>query len=308
MPKEGAMTQISRPFQIALLGVGLLAAVWFFALQGHSASTAGSSPSASAPAAVAAQSAKTGSSSASVSGSSSANEPAATQSHVYHGSAPGVEGLTRAIAKAHEAVATSRLNEKQLAEKSAQASSSTPSGASGDSAPGTAPTAATTAPVVPKTSTSPVVRKASTHTHAATVHVKSKPVTTHSVTAPKIASSPSSTPSSGSAKSVPPMQAAVEAELKQGKTVAILFWNSKASVDQTVQRELKAVGHTQGGKLAIHDARAAQVGLFGSITRDVQVFQTPTILIVNKHGQTTSMTGLTDGFAIEQAIAEARHS
>lgn len=292
------MTQISRPFQIALLGVGLLAAVWFFALQGHSASTGGSSPSASASAPAAAQPAKAGGSSASVSGSSSANEPAAAPSSVYHGSAPGVEGLTRAIARAHEAVATARLNEKQLAEKSAQASSPSPNGTGGASAPGSTPTAAT----------SPAVPKASTKTHAVTVHVKSKPVTTHPATAPKVASSPATTPSTASAKSVPRMQAAVEAELKQGKTVAVLFWNSKSSVDQTVQRELQAVGHTQGGKLAIHDARAAQVGSFGSITRDVQVLQTPTILIVNKHGQTTTLTGLTDSFSIEQAIAEARHA
>ncbi len=291
------MTQISRPFQIALLGVGLLAAVWFFALQGHSAGTAGSSPSASTPAATA-QPAKAGGSSASVSGSSSASEPAAAPSSVYHGSAPGVEGLTRAIARAHEAVATSRLEEKQLAEKSAQASSPTPSGASGTSAPGSTP-----APVA----TSPAVPTAAAKTHAVTVTVKSKPATTHRATAPKAASSPASTPSTGSAGSVPPMQAAVEAELKQGKTVAILFWNSKSSVDQTVQHELQAVGHSQGGKLAIQQARATQVGLFGSITRDVQVLQTPTILIVNKHGQTTSVTGLTDSFAIEQAIAEARH-
>jgi hypothetical protein len=298
MPKEGAMTQISRPFQIALLGVGLLAAVWFFALQGHSASTTGSSPSASAPAATA-QPAKAGGSSSSVSGSSSASEPAAAPSSVYHGSAPGVEGLTRAIAKAHEAVATARLNEKQLAEKSAQASSPSSNGTGGSSAPGSTPTAATTSPVVPK---------ASTKTHVVIVHVKPKPVTTHPATAPKVASSPTTTASPGSAKSLPPMQAAVEAELKQGKTVAILFWNSKASVDQTVQRELQAVSHTQGGKLAIHDARAAQVGLFGSITRDVQVLQTPTILIVNKHGQATTLTGLNDSFSIEQAITEARHA
>ena len=36
------MTQISRPFQIALLAMCLFAAVWFFALQGHSTSTNGS--------------------------------------------------------------------------------------------------------------------------------------------------------------------------------------------------------------------------------------------------------------------------
>ena len=38
----------------------------------------------------------------------------------------------------------------------------------------------------------------------------------------------------------------------------------------------------------------------------VQVTQTPTLLIVNPHGQTTVLTGLTDAFAIEQTVAEAR--
>jgi hypothetical protein len=294
MPKEGAMTQISRPFQIALLAMGLFAAVWFFALQGHSASTGGSGTSASAPSSPAQPANAAG---ASVSGASSAGEKAAAPSSVYHGAAPGVEGLTRAIAKAHEAVATSRRNEKQLEEKSAQASSASSSGATGSSAPGSTPTAAITSPTVPK---------ASTKTHPVTAHAKVNAGTTHGATPPKVASGGASTPSTTSAKALPRMQATVEAELKQGKIVAVLFWNSKSSVDQAVQRELQAVGHTLGGKVAVHDALAGQVGSFGSITRDVQVFQTPTIMIVNKHGQTTTLTGLTDGFSIEQAIDEAR--
>ncbi len=44
------MTQISRPFQIALAAVVLLAAVWFVALRGHSSSGSSSTPAASAPA------------------------------------------------------------------------------------------------------------------------------------------------------------------------------------------------------------------------------------------------------------------
>jgi hypothetical protein len=210
-----------------------------------------------------------------------------------------VEGLTRAIARAHEAVATARRNEKQLEEKSAQASTVTPSGAAGASAPGSTATGAVA---------SPPVSTGSVKTPAVTVHAKVKPATTPPATARKLAPSGASAPSTASAKSPPAMQATVEAELKQGKIVAVLFWNSKAPVDQAVQRELQAVGRTLGGKLAVHDARAGQVGSFGSITRDVQVFQTPTILIVNKHGQATSLTGLTDGFAIEQAIDEARHA
>jgi hypothetical protein len=286
MPKEGAMTQISRPFQIALLAMGLFAAVWFIALQGHSTSTSSSSSSPSAPAATPAA------------GSSAAVSKAAAPSPVYHGAAPGVEGLSRAIAKAHEAVATSNGAEKALAEKSAQASSASSTGITGASAPGSAPAAA----AAPATAA-----KGATTTHAATSHtVKVHVRVTHSAPATKVAPGAASTKSTGTAKSVPPNQAMVESELKQGKIVAVLFWNAKASVDRTVQHELQAVGHTLGGKLAVHDARAVQVGSFGSITRDVQVFATPTILIVNKHGHTTTLTGLADSFSITQAIAEAR--
>jgi hypothetical protein len=301
------MTQISRPFQIALLAMVVLAGVWFFALHGHSSSS-GSSPSASVPAAPA-QPAKTGSSSGSVSGSSSASEPAAAPSSVYHGAAPGVEGLTRAIAKAHEAVATARRNEKQLAEKSAQASSPAATGGVAASSPAGTKTGPATAPRVsttshPTTASTPAVTKTAAPTKAASP-----------VTAPN---------------RVPARQALVEVELKQGAVVAILFWNPKSAVDVTVHRELQlllavhhglrkysnnpvvrrllnAVGLELDSKIAVNEAHASQVASFGSITRQVQVFQTPTILILNKKGQTMALTGLNDAFAIQQAIEEVRH-
>jgi hypothetical protein len=251
------MTQISRPFQIALAAIGLLGVVWFFTLRGHSASTgnAGSSVSSSqAPA----QPARPTAPSTPTSGSAGANG-AAAPTPVYHGAAPGVEGLTRAIAKAHEAVATSQQNARQVEEKSA--------------------------PQAPSSST----RHAS-ETHGAA------------------ASTVTSTAKGGSTKGSPPMQQAVEAELKQGKVVAILFWKPKASVDESVRRELQAVAHALGGKIAVHEARANQAGSFGSITRAIQIYQTPTILLVNKRGHTTTLTGLTDVFSLEQAIDEARNS
>ena len=72
----------------------------------------------------------------------------------------------------------------------------------------------------------------------------------------------------------------MEAELKQGEMVAILFWNPRSAVDETVHRELqllqavhhglrkysnnpvvrrllKAVGLELDSKLAVHDARAS---------------------------------------------------
>ena len=123
MPKVWAMTQISRPFQIALLAMGLFAAVWFFVLQGHSASTTGSGSSASAPSAPAQSGKATPQARPSRAPPPRSENATGCAEPVYHGSAPGVEGLTRAIDKAHGAVATSQQNAKALEEKSAQASS-----------------------------------------------------------------------------------------------------------------------------------------------------------------------------------------
>jgi hypothetical protein len=258
LPKERAMAQLSRPYQIAFVAMAFLVLVWFVALRGHSASP-GSTPAASTPAPTAASQAK-----------------AAAPSSVYHGAAPGVEGLTRAIAKAHGAVATSQQNAKQLQERSAQASDQ-----SGQSAtPSTTVTHATQA--------------------AAPVHT--------AATATKSAAHTQVKPRTISSSGTPSQQKAVESELKQGKVVLLLFWNPKASVDEAVHRELQAVGHKLGRKIAVHDALAKQVGSFGSITRAIQVYQTPTILLVNRHGVATTLTGLTDVFSIEQTITEARHA
>ena len=71
---------------------------------------------------------------------------------------------------------------------------------------------------------------------------------------------------------------------------------------------LPAVQHALGGTVVVHYASAGQVGAFGTITHAIQITQTPTLLIVNPHGQTTVLTGLTDAFAIQQAISETRHS
>jgi hypothetical protein len=264
------MSQLSRPYQIALLAMVLLAAVWFVALRGSSAGTstggAGSSVAASSPAPAPASQA----------------QAAAAPTHVYHGSAPGVEGLTRAIDKAHGAVATSQRNAKQLEEKSAQASDSASSGS-----------AATAKPTQAAASQGAAAR------HAAAGKAQTAKPTTSATSGAGAAR--------GTHRTSLTIQERVEGELKRGKVVAILFWNPKASVDQAVQRELQAAGHALAGKLAVHDAQASQVGSFGSITRTIQVDQTPTILIVNKHGQTTTLNGLTDVFSIKQAVSEAQH-
>ena len=259
------MTHLSRPYQIALAAIALIAAVWFIALRGHSSSSS-SSGSSSPPAQPAAS-------------SSASTTP-------YHGAAPGVAGLTRAIEKARGAVAVSEANAKQLARQSAQASSASSS----------APASVSDAPAATSGSgqaTTTVTAGAAHTATGVTVHARA-----HTATSPAAA---------GAAHVLPALsrQRAVEADLAHGKVVAILFWNPYAPVDQVVQGELRAAARALHGRLAVIDARAKQVGQFGTFTRAVQVYGTPTILIVTRHGETSSLTGLTDAYSLEQAIAEA---
>jgi hypothetical protein len=278
MPKEGAMMQLSRPFQIVLVTFCLFAAVWFFALRSHSASTSGggsSPPSAASPAA----------------------QPA-TPSTPYHGSAPGVAGLTRAIEKAQGAVTQSEQHAKRLQQKSAEASHEP----SGGTAPNTSKAGAGAAHAVTPKAAASVPKAAATVPKAAAAVPKS------ATTAPTSAAS--TTAGHGAVKSkanaTPVMQATVEGALKRGKLVTVLFWNPKGIVDRVVHSELQSVGRSSGGKVAVFAAVASQVGSFGSFTKAVQVNGTPTIVIVNPHGHATTLTGLTDVFSIEQAIGEAK--
>jgi hypothetical protein len=273
------MAQLSRPYQIGLVAVALLAAVWLLLVQGHS-----SSPSATVP-----QVSSTAGAVRTVKAPVAASKPAAhaakgtpgSASPIYHGAAPGVEGLTKAIAKANNAVAVSKANAAQLEQKSAQASSPS-AGATTTSA---AATPSTTAAATPsKTST------AATKTSAPT--------------APKTStSSGAATRNTSVAR-----QHSVEAQLAKGKVALILFWDPKGADDVAVHDAVKALRGQSGLGIAIDEASAADVASFGTITRGVQVYGTPTLLIVGKGGKTRTLTGLLDDFSIKQAILEIKQS
>jgi hypothetical protein len=272
------VTQLSRPFQIALGAVVVLGLVWAMALRGHASNPsepAPTSPSTSTPSTSAAAEAKA----------------AAAPTPIYHGAAPGVEGFTRAIAKAHGAVATSQQNAQQLQSKSGEASgeSQTSTTAPG----GVAVKGATGAATDRRSEGSPIGQQKSIEAAAlarraaARAHNRSRS---------------SSRAHSGRTA----QQVAVERELAHGKTVMLVFWNPKSTVDQEVRAQAGALAGGSKGAVTMHAALAHQVGMFGKITEVAHVYQTPTILIVNRHGLVSTLTGLTDVFALEQAVREAR--
>jgi hypothetical protein len=256
------MAQISRPFQIALAAVVLLGGVWLFALKGHS-STSSSSSSAPPPSASAPASHPSSSAASSASGSGP--------------TAPGVAGLTRAIEKAHGAVATSQQNAQQLQQKSQQASSNAAQGTGGTSAPSTHAGSGAAA----------VTSAASSSSASVTVHK-----TSSSASAAKPA-----------AHGAPTKQHVVEAELNAGDVVVLLFWDAKGSDDRAVHSVVEGLA---GFKVAVHVSPPRQVALYGAVTRGVQIYSTPTTLVIGKGGKARTLTGLTDEYALRQAISEAR--
>jgi hypothetical protein len=261
------MTQLSRPFQILLVVFVLFAAVWFVALRGHNGAP-GSSPANSS-------SASKASSDAVAPGK--ATNPA-SPTHVYHGPVPGVQGLTRAIDKAHGAVAQSQADAKRFEHAEPAGTSSSSAQSSGQSAAAAAAAAAGGGT-------------------AAATHAQAGARSAGSSTGAKIA-----------VASGPAMQATVERELGRHRTVLVLFWNPKGSEDRAVRTQLPAVAHKLGATVAVHYSLPHEVAQYGKFTNAVQVNQTPTILLVNPHGQATTLTGFLDAYAIEQAVAEAHAS
>jgi hypothetical protein len=288
MPKDGAMTKISRPFQIALVAVVLLAAVYLVALRKHSSSSESSAPT---PVASSATTSSASSAGTSASNGSAASPSAGSGTSTYKGSAPGVGGLTRAIQKARGAVTESEQHAKVLQQKATVASGSAEK--LGSSATGTAGSAAATGGTA-----------AAKH-NAATTHASNSSA---SAVKAKSKTPASKTKTAKTTNGVPLRQARVEGELAHGKVAALLFWNPSGSVDKTVRRELQATARKLHGKLAISVARSSEVGSFGTFTRTVQVYGTPTILLINPAGKTASVTGLTDVFSLEQAITEIKQS
>lgn len=258
------MAQLSRPYQIVLAAVALLGLVWVVALHGHGSGQHESTGTAPAPAPSARTEAKA----------------AAKATPIYHGAAPGVEGLTRAIAKAHGAVATSQRNAAELAQRSREASR--------EGAAGSASVSHTSS-----TQHNAARGEASVHGKATSTH---RGAPQHGAHARHITDHR------------PALQVAVEHEVRQSKTVLLLFWDSKSSVDREVRSETQAMVASSKGRLALHAVAPNQVGEFGSVTEVVHVYQTPTILIVNRRGVVSTLTGLTDTFALRQLVREAQRA
>jgi cytoskeletal protein RodZ len=98
--------------------------------------------------------------------------------------------------------------------------------------------------------------------------------------------------------------AAVNAALKSGKVLALLLYNPAGPDDRA---DLQALGlvPSHAGAVVKLAAPIAMVSKLAAVTANVQVTTSPTLLIVDRHHQATSITGFVDPLEYEQAVAAA---
>lgn len=268
------MDQVSRPFQIALVAVVLLAGMWFTVLRPKSGSGS-TAPVAAAP-------------------------------------APGVTGLSNAVDKAHGAAATS--DAANAAVQAATGGSATPaSDASTPATPAAKPSAAAThhaskpAAAATHHAAKPAAAKATTHhasKPAAATHHAAKPAaataTTHAAKpAAAKPSAPATTPATDPS-------AKLLASLRHGKTVVFLFHGHGAddrAARQAVRQATRGDHHVE-----VAMAPISKVGDYEAITAQTNVMTAPTILVIGTNRQAVTLTGYVDQRNVAQAIGDVRRA
>jgi hypothetical protein len=247
------MDQVSRPMQIALIAVVLFAAVYFVALKPKSSSGGGGAPAATA-------------------------QPGGTSTSSASGSAPGVNGLTSAINKAHGAVATSEANSQKLSTQSA--------GASGTA---TTPAATTPSTTSTPTATTPVGKSTGTtniHAKRAAKHGAGQITASHAI------------PKAGPGRAT--------AALAGHRVLAVLFYNPSAADDRSVLKAFKHL-NTHKGKVVLVRAPIARLSAYKSVTAKVAVTGSPTFIVFDQKGHTRSFVGFVDPAELANHVADALH-
>ena len=153
----------------------------------------------------------------------------------------------------------------------------------------------------------PATSSSSSRTSASTKPAK------HATTATSRSSSKSSTAerTKASASVAPTPQATpaselstIKAALSDHKAVALLFYNPAAADDQAVRREMSSVPSHRGQVVKL-EIPANEAGNFTSVTQQVPVNLTPTLVLISRSGDASEIVGYSDAFEIDQRVADA---
>ena len=85
--------------------------------------------------------------------------------------------------------------------------------------------------------------------------------------------------------------------------MALLFWDRASSDDRAVRSELRQVS---GRKLTVIASPLKGLARFGPLTGNIQISDSPAVVVVGPHRHIQLLTGYVDATVIEQAIASVR--
>jgi nucleoid-associated protein YgaU len=196
------------------------------------------------------------------------------------GSQGGVGQYQPAINQAHQAVTTSNQANAKLGAPTATAPAPKPATPAKPAAPVTKAAPATTAKAAPATT------------------AKTAPATTAKA-AP--ASKPTAQSESAAAKTA---AQTVGAAIRDGKVVAILFYNDAAADDRAVKTELAAIP-THRGQVVKVAVPVSQLIQFSSLAQTVDVNTAPELVLIDKTRQASTLVGYADSVEIAQRINDA---
>jgi hypothetical protein len=141
----------------------------------------------------------------------------------------------------------------------------------------------------PKPAAAPASRASSAHASATASAAKAKPVTKpavkHTVSAHQ-------------------RQSVIENGLSQHKVVAVLFFNPAAADDQAVKHELEAIP-ARGGKVVKLAVPLSEIARYPVITNQVQVTESPTLVLIDGNRKADMLTGYLDQFELAQRVSDA---
>jgi hypothetical protein len=98
--------------------------------------------------------------------------------------------------------------------------------------------------------------------------------------------------------------ALVKGALVDHKVLAVLFFNPAASDDQAVKRELAHLP-VHGGKVVKLAVPLNELAQYPVITNQVQVTESPTLVLIDPQRQADMLTGFVDQLELNQRVADA---
>jgi hypothetical protein len=99
-------------------------------------------------------------------------------------------------------------------------------------------------------------------------------------------------------------QSVIENGLTRHKVLAILFFNPAAADDQAVKHELGEVP-VRSGKVVKLAVPVSELTRYPVITNQVQVTESPTLVLIDGHRKADMLTGYLDQFELAQRVSDA---